>query len=69
MVERGQAERVLAALAADLDGLGYHLTLDEALLKRWSGLAFRHVPTADPAAVLDTQPSALRGVGRWHSSG
>jgi RES domain-containing protein len=45
------------------------LTLDEALLTRWSGLAYRHVPTADPAAVLDTQPSALRGVGRWHSSG
>jgi RES domain-containing protein len=45
------------------------LTLDEALLTRWSGLAFRHVPTAEIAAVLDTQPSALRGGGRWHSSG
>jgi RES domain-containing protein len=45
------------------------LTLDEALLLPWSGLAFRHVPTADPAKVLDTLPSALRGSGRWHRSG
>ncbi|MFM9105520.1 MAG: RES domain-containing protein [Chloroflexota bacterium] len=67
-IEQGDAGPVLAALAADYEGLGFWMPF-EGFLRPWSGTLFRHVPADRSADPLDFRFAGVGLTNRWHLPG